>query len=55
MQESFIYVLRDVIAIVRYNTLIAVERPRVQAGEKNISFAVSSATVVFVDIVNFTP
>jgi class 3 adenylate cyclase len=29
--------------------------PRVQAGEKNISFAVSSATVVFIDIVSFTP
>jgi class 3 adenylate cyclase len=71
MQESLIYVLRDVTATVRYNSLIAVERaksdqmlksilppalvPRVQAGEKNISFAVSSATVVFMDIVSFTP
>jgi class 3 adenylate cyclase len=71
MQESLIYVLRDVTAMVRYNTLISVERaksdqmlksilppalvPRVQAGEKNISFAVSSATVVFMDIVSFTP
>ena len=29
--------------------------PRVQSGEKNISFSVQSATVVFMDIVSFTP
>ena len=29
--------------------------PRVQAGEKNISFAVKSVTVLFLDVVEFTP
>ena len=29
--------------------------PRVQAGEKNISFAVQSVSVLFLDIVSFTP
>ncbi|KAK8845686.1 hypothetical protein M9Y10_020604 [Tritrichomonas musculus] len=28
---------------------------RVQKGEKNISFAVQSATILFLDIVSFTP
>ena len=28
---------------------------RVQSGEKNIGFSVQSATIVFIDIVNFTP
>jgi class 3 adenylate cyclase len=71
MGGSNVYVFRDITQTVRYNTLIAFERsksdqmlksilppslvPRVQAGEKNISFAVSSATVVFMDIVSFTP
>jgi class 3 adenylate cyclase len=70
MQESLVYVFRDVTSVVRCNTLIASERakseqllksilpaslvPRVQAGEKNISFAVTSATIVFMDIVRFT-
>jgi class 3 adenylate cyclase len=71
MGETIVYTFRDVTQRVRYNTLIASERSRsdqllrsilppslvgrVQAGEKNISFAVSSATVVFIDIVSFTP
>jgi class 3 adenylate cyclase len=71
LQDHVIYVFRDVTAAVRYNALIAGERaksdtllksilppslvPRVQAGEKNISFAVTSASVVFMDIVSFTP
>jgi class 3 adenylate cyclase len=71
MQEHVVYVFRDVTATVRYNSLIAGERAksdallksilppslvsRVQAGEKNISFAVTSATIVFMDIVSFTP
>jgi class 3 adenylate cyclase len=71
MGGSNVYVFRDITQTVRYNTLIAFERsksdqmlrsilppslvPRVQAGEKNISFAVSSATIVFMDIVSFTP
>jgi class 3 adenylate cyclase len=71
MTEMLIYVFRDVTATVRYHALISVERaksdqmlrsilppalvPRVQAGEKNISFSVMSATVAFMDIVNFTP
>jgi class 3 adenylate cyclase len=29
--------------------------PKVQAGEKNISFAVTSVSIVFIDIVSFTP
>jgi class 3 adenylate cyclase/PAS domain-containing protein len=61
----------DVTQTVRYNTLIAEERAksdellasilppslvkRVQAGEKNISFAVQSASISFIDIVEFTP
>lgn len=64
-------VIRDVTTIMRYNRLIADERAksdnllesilpatlvkRVQNGEKNISFAVQSATIVFMDIVSFTP
>jgi class 3 adenylate cyclase len=71
MGDSIVYVFREVTQTVRYNTLIAFERSksdqmlrsilppsladRVQAGEKNISFAVSSATIVFMDIVSFTP
>jgi class 3 adenylate cyclase len=71
MGETIVLVFRDVTATVRHNTLIAVERSksdqllrsilppslvgRVQAGEKNISFAVSSATIIFMDIVSFTP
>jgi class 3 adenylate cyclase len=71
MGETIIYSFRDVTQTVRYNTLIAFERSksdsmlksilppslvgRVQAGEKNISFSVPSASVVFIDIVSFTP
>jgi class 3 adenylate cyclase len=71
MGETIVYSFRDVTQTVRYNTLIAFERSksdsmlksilpaslvgRVQAGEKNISFAVASASVVFIDIVSFTP
>jgi class 3 adenylate cyclase len=71
MHDSIVYVFRDVTATARYNALIAGERaksdtllksilppslvPRVQAGEKNISFAINSATIVFMDIVSFTP
>jgi class 3 adenylate cyclase len=56
---------------VRYNTLISPEKEktdpllasvlppslvgRVQAGENNISFAVQSASISFIDIVEFTP
>jgi class 3 adenylate cyclase len=62
---------QDVTQTVRYNTLIAEESAksdallasilppslvkRVQAGEKNISFAVQSASISFIDIVEFTP
>jgi PAS domain-containing protein len=71
MADVTVYVLRDMTQTVRYNTLIAAERsksdqilqsilppslvPRVQAGEKNISFAVASVSIVFIDIVSFTP
>ena len=62
---------RDTTQTVMYNRLIAEERAksdqllssilpaklvaRVQAGEKNISFSVQSATITFMDIVSFTP
>jgi class 3 adenylate cyclase len=71
MADVTVYVLRDMTQTVRYNTLIAAERtksdqilqsilpptlvPRVQAGEKNILFAVASVSIVFIDIVSFTP
>jgi class 3 adenylate cyclase len=71
MGETIVLVFRDVTQTVRYNTLITTERSksdqmlrsilppslvgRVQAGEKGISFAVSSATIIFMDIVSFTP
>jgi len=63
--------LRDITQTVRYNALIKEERSksdsmlaailppslvkRVQNNEKNISFAVQSASIVFIDIVSFTP
>jgi PAS domain S-box-containing protein len=71
VHENTIIMTRDVTQTVMYNRLIADERAksdqllssilparlvaRVQAGEKNISFAVQSATIVFMDIVSFTP
>ena len=64
-------ILRDNTTAVRYNNLIQEEKkksdemlasilpqslvPRVQAGEKDISFSIQSATIVFMDIVSFTP
>ena len=66
-----VVVFCDITQTVRYNNLINEEKTksdillssilppslvkRVQAGEKNISFAVQSATIVFMDIVSFTP
>ena len=71
LQEHCIVTARDVTQNVMYNRLISDERarsdhllssilpsrlvPRVQAGEQNISFAVTSASIVFMDIVSFTP
>jgi class 3 adenylate cyclase/PAS domain-containing protein len=71
MGETIVYRFRDITQTVRYNMLISFEQsksdqmlksilppslvPRVQAGEKNISFAVPSVSVVFMDIVSFTP
>ena len=71
INEGLTVVFRDITQTIRYNTLIQEEKqksdkllgsilpaslvPRVQAGEKNISFAVQSATIVFMDIVSFTP
>ena len=71
INESIRVVFRDITQTVRYNKLIEEEKyksdkllgiilpsslvPLVQAGEKNISFAVQSATIVFMDIVSFTP
>ncbi|OHS97131.1 Adenylate and Guanylate cyclase catalytic domain containing protein [Tritrichomonas foetus] len=68
---SNVVLFSDMTQTVRYNTLINEEKSksdillssilppslvkRVQAGEKNISFAVQSATIVFMDIVSFTP
>ncbi|KAK8880566.1 hypothetical protein M9Y10_003246 [Tritrichomonas musculus] len=66
-----VILFRDTTQTVRYNTLIKEEKSksdvllssilppslvkRVQAGEQNISFAVQTATIVFMDIVSFTP
>ncbi|OHT03073.1 Adenylate and Guanylate cyclase catalytic domain containing protein [Tritrichomonas foetus] len=68
---KLVITFRDITAANRYQTLIREERykcdkmlssilppslvPRVQAGETNISFAVQSATILFLDIVSFTP
>ena len=62
---------RDISLSVQHHQLIADERkksdqllssilpanlvPRVQAGEKDISFAIQSVTVTFMDVVEFTP
>lgn len=69
--QTWAVTFRDQTQNVLYNTLIEEERmksdrllasilpanlvPRVQRGEKNISFAVQSATITFMDIVEFTP
>jgi class 3 adenylate cyclase len=69
--EKLIISAQDITQTVRYNTLIAAEQAksdallatilppslvkRVQAGEQNISFAVQSASISFIDIVEFTP
>ncbi|OHT05258.1 Adenylate and Guanylate cyclase catalytic domain containing protein [Tritrichomonas foetus] len=66
-----VIVMSDKTQTVRYNTLINEEKSksdfllssilpfslvkRVQNGEENISFGVQSATIVFMDIVSFTP
>ena len=71
LNENLLVTMRDDTQTVMYNRLIADEKAksdkllasilparlvsRVQAGEKNISFAVQSVTVVFMDIVSFTP
>ena len=69
--ENVVIVTRDETQAILYNTLIAEERAksdhllssilppnlvkRVQDGEKNISFGVQSASILFLDIVEFTP
>jgi class 3 adenylate cyclase len=69
--DRLVIATQDITQTVRYNTLISEERAksdqllesilppslvkRVQAGEKNISFAVQSASISFMDIVEFTP
>jgi guanylate cyclase len=71
MGDTFVFVFTYVTQVVRYNTLIQFERsksdqmlksilppslvPRVQAGEKHILFAVSSASALFLGIVSLTP
>lgn len=71
INQRLVILFRDTTQTVRYNTLINEEKSksdmllssilppslvkRVQAGEQNISFAVQSATIVFMDIVSFTP
>jgi class 3 adenylate cyclase/PAS domain-containing protein len=68
---EFVASCRDVTQSFRCNALIAEERkrsddllktilpaslvPRVQAGEQNICFSVDMATILFLDIVSFTP
>jgi class 3 adenylate cyclase len=69
--DKIVLSAQDVTETTRYNTLIASEKARsdallesilppslvkrVQAGETNISFAVQSASISFIDIVEFTP
>jgi class 3 adenylate cyclase len=69
--QNFVFTARDRTQQVSYNQLIQQERAhsdamlasilpanlaaRVQAGEVNISFAVQSASISFLDIVEFTP
>ena len=71
INEKHVITLRDITQRIRYNTLIQEERAksdsmlasilppslvhRVQNGETNISFSVQSASIIFVDIVEFTP
>jgi PAS domain S-box-containing protein len=71
MSGKFVVSCQDVTQTVRYDTLILEERAksdellatilppslvqRVQQGETNISFAVPIATIMFLDIVEFTP
>ncbi|OHS93295.1 Adenylate and Guanylate cyclase catalytic domain containing protein [Tritrichomonas foetus] len=71
IKAEIVITIRDVTTNVRYNNLIAEERAksdvllssilppklvqRVRSGEKDISFAVQSATITFIDIVEFTP
>ena len=66
---KMVVIMKDVTQMARYNTLIREEREktdqllstilpctivrRIQEGEKNISFAVQSASIVFIDIVDF--
>ena len=69
--EWHFVISRDITQNIMYNKLIKEEKaksdallssilppalvPRVAAGEKNISFAVQSASIIFMDIVSFTP
>ncbi|OHT13816.1 Adenylate and Guanylate cyclase catalytic domain containing protein [Tritrichomonas foetus] len=69
--QSYVITTRDRTQVFNYNTLIQEEKAksdkllasilppslveRVQNGEKNISFAVQSASILFLDIVEFTP
>jgi len=69
--QKYIVAFTDISQTVRYNKLICEEREksdkllssilpptlvkRVQQGESNISFSVQSVTIVFIDIVEFTP
>jgi PAS domain S-box-containing protein len=71
VNDTIVVTTRDVTSSVMYDRLICDERarsdrllssilpaklvPRVQAGERNISFSVQSASIVFMDIVSFTP
>jgi class 3 adenylate cyclase len=71
VSQNFVFTTKDKTQTVCYNELIKEERansdkmlasilppslvPRVQAGEVNISFSVQSASVLFMDIVEFTP
>ncbi|OHT15784.1 Adenylate and Guanylate cyclase catalytic domain containing protein [Tritrichomonas foetus] len=69
--QTYVVTMRDVSQTVSYNQLIKEEHSksdkllasilppnlvsRVQSGEKNISFSVPSASILFMDIVEFTP
>mgnify|MGYP001077456869 CR=1 FL=1 len=69
--NNYVLIARDITQSVLYKKLIHDEKeksdnllasilpksliPRVQNGEENISFSVQSATILFLDIVSFTP
>jgi len=71
IDSSIVFSIKNITQNVRFDSLIAEERQRcekllasilplslvkrVQAGETNISFSIQTASIIFIDIVEFTP